>query len=139
MGLLWAFRVFSTVALIFALFFLFRIIVRSRESVKLRAQIVTENGEEERFFIDFAYPIGMLYTFLCSTIFLFNLIASFTPIDLLALLNNQKDYYYFMSALSISNAFLIVPERSAILPDYQLYFVFLTIFWLILPFSLTFF
>ena len=125
--------------------FIFRAIWQgSKKAQLLRAKVTTKNGEEYRYFTDYAFPLGMLYVALCALIFLFHVYAGLTQIPswdwekILDLLREEVDYFHFMAAMSLGNAFLIIPERSIVLPKYQFLFVVLTFFWLIWPGVLNF-
>ena len=104
---------------------------RAKKSDKIRAR---DNGDEVLFYIDFAYPIGIAYSALCSMIFLLNIFLSIileNTSALIASLNSYSELYYFMAAVSLGNAFLIIPERSKIIHKYQYLFILSTIFWLL--------
>lgn len=114
---------------------IFSVILRnSKHAPILRVKVQTKKGEEYRYFTDYAYAVGLLYTVLCALIFLFHIYIGSPQKDwneIIYHLNNQQEYYFFMAAVSLSNGFLIIPERSIVLEKYQIHFGMLTIVWLV--------
>ena len=130
------FAVINVILFLLSIIVFSDILKNSRHAPILRVKVQTKTGEEYRYFTDYAYAIGMLYTFLCALVFLFHAYAGLTQRDwtgIIGILQQGQEYYYFLSAISISNGFLIIPERSIILERYQFLFGLLTIFWLIWP------
>ena len=128
------FTVINGILLILSVVILAIILKNSKHAPVLRAKMQTKSGEEYRYFTDYAYALGILYVILSALIFLFHVYVGLTSQNwnqLIKFLEAGKDYYYFMAAVAVGNAFLIIPERSIVLEKYQVLFGLLSICWLL--------
>lgn len=128
-----------------------RIVKYSLHATKVRSLETTASGNVElRYYMDYAFPVGITYIVLSCLIFLANFIMGFYNMgvnlhiisdnlpqlarpDIVSILSTENGYFFFMAGISLTNAFLIVPERSIILPRYQVHFCILAVLWLIVP------
>ena len=94
---------------------------------------------EYRFFPDFFYTMGTIYSFLCGLLFLSNCIEIWHRWGLLTVpsapmisnfLLDRQIYYHLLTAIGIAIAFLILPDRTMKLKDAQSAFVSFSLTWL---------
>jgi len=94
---------------------------------------------EFRFFPDFFYSMGTIYTFLCGLLFLSNCIEVWRKWGLFTMPDAQligefvlgrQISYYLLAAIGIAIAFFILPERTMKLKDAQPAFVSFSFAWL---------
>lgn len=94
---------------------------------------------EYRFFPDFFYTMGTIYSFLCGVLFLSNCIevwhrwGLFTMPSALMMgsfLLDRQIYYYLLTVIGIAIAFFILPDRTMKLKDAQPAFVSFSLTWL---------
>ena len=94
---------------------------------------------EYRFFPDFFYTMGTVYSFLCGLLFLWNGIEGWHRWGLFTMpsasivgnfLLDRQMYYYLLTAIGIVIAFFILPDRTRKLKDAQPAFVSFSLTWL---------
>jgi hypothetical protein len=94
---------------------------------------------EFRFFPDFFYTMGTVYTFLCGLLFLSNCIEIWRNWGLFAMpdalmigefLLERQIFYYLLTAIGLAIAFFILPDRTMKLKDAQPAFVSFSLTWL---------
>lgn len=96
---------------------------------------------EYRFFPDFFYTMGTIYSFLVGLLFLSNSIESWRRWGLFtmpsapmmgSILLDRQIYYYLLTVLGIAIAFFILPDRTMKLKDAQPAFISFSFTWLII-------
>ena len=94
---------------------------------------------EYRFFPDFYYSMGTIYSFLCGLLFLSNCIEvchrwGLWTMPSAPLIGNflldRQIYYHLLAATGIAIAFFILPDRTMKLKDAQPAFVSFSLTWL---------
>ena len=94
---------------------------------------------EYRFFPDFCYSMGIIYTFLSGLLFLSNCIeiwrqwGLFTTPDATLIgefLLGRQVFYYLLTAIGLAIAFFILPDRTMKLKDAQPAFISFSLTWL---------
>jgi hypothetical protein len=94
---------------------------------------------EYRFFPDFFYSMGTIYTFLCGLLFLSNCIEIWHKWGLFTMpaapmigefLLGRQIFYYLLTAIGFAIAFFILPDRTMKLKDAQPAFVSFSLTWL---------
>jgi hypothetical protein len=94
---------------------------------------------EYRFFPDFFYSMGTIYTFLTGLLFLSNCIeiwhewGLFTMPDATLIgefLLGRQVFYYLLTVIGLAIAFFILPDRTMKLKDAQSAFVSFSLTWL---------
>jgi hypothetical protein len=94
---------------------------------------------EYRFFPDFFYTMGTIYSFLCGLLFLLNCIEIWHKWGLLTtpsapmmgnFILDRQIYYYPLTAIGLTIAFCILPDRTTKLKDAQPAFVSFSLTWL---------
>jgi hypothetical protein len=96
-------------------------------------------GAEQRFFPDFFYTMGMIYSFLCGLLFLSNCIEIWRQWGLITtpdatligeFLLDRQVFYYLLTAMGFAIAFFILPDRTMKLKDARPAFISFSLTWL---------
>ena len=94
---------------------------------------------EYRFFPDFFYTMGTIYSFLCGLLFLSNSIEVWHRWGLFTMpsapmmgnfLLDRQFYYYLLTVIGIAIAFFVLPNRTLKLQDARAAFVSFSLTWL---------
>jgi len=94
---------------------------------------------EYRFFHDFFFSMGIIYTFLCSFLLLTNCIGIWRSWGLYTVPNYQmigeflcdrQIFFYLLTAIGLAIAFFILPDRTMKLANAQPAFISFSLSWL---------
>jgi hypothetical protein len=112
---------------------------RDRPILAVAFQFRRNVRTEYRFFPDFFYSMGTIYTFLSGVLFLSNCIESwyrwglFTMPDAALIgefLLGRQVFYYLLAAIGLAIAFFILPDRTRKLKDARAAFLSFSLTWL---------
>jgi Na+/melibiose symporter-like transporter len=120
---------------IMSFLFLWRNDPKKNDKHKVRGGTFREE-KEDRYYPDWAFLISWIYSLLCFTLFLYNVvylrIVEFDNEKSLSLLHNEADFFYFMGGLGFAIIFFVLPERTQKLEPIKLYYLVITGIWLLL-------